>query len=294
MTQTQEKGLGKGLSALMSEGYSESLDGEGQVELPIDKIVPGRYQPRKHFDEQALNDLKNSIVKNGLMQPIVVRKTEREEQYEIVAGERRWRAAQLASLTEVPVIVRDINDQTALELAIVENVQRQDLSPLEEALGYQRLIDDFAYTQEGVAETVGKSRSHIANLLRLLALPDKIKIMLEEGELTMGHARALIGVENALEIAQRAIDERLSVRQVEKLAKGEGQEPTQKSNSSPKAPKETKAKSEDILALEETLSENLGLKVSINDHGGQNGDIVISYHSLTELDDILRRLGGTI
>lgn len=329
MATITQRGLGKGLSALISENYT-SAPATGGVDvkekpaakaaapkapagvemaeaaaggvytLPVAQLHPGKYQPRTQFSNEAIAELADSIRKNGIMQPIIVRVSGRVKgQYEIVAGERRWRASQAAGLDSVPVIIRDIPDKQALELALVENIQRQDLSPIEEANGYQRLIEEFEYTQEELSGVIGKSRSHIANLLRLLSLPDAIREQLEKGELTMGHARALIGVPGAEALSQEIIRRGLNVRQVEQLVRdhqGVGK------RSSPRAqPGERYApsrghggpKDPDILALEESLSENLGLRVSIEDRG-QSGEIVISYDSLSQLDTILRRLGDSI
>jgi ParB family chromosome partitioning protein len=319
MATITQRGLGKGLSALISENYiqpapakpaaakpssSEAAAG-GVYTVAVGKLHSGKYQPRTQFDETALTELADSIRKNGIMQPIVVRPSQRDSnQYEIIAGERRWRAAQRAGLAEVPVIIREIADKQALELALVENIQRQDLTPLEEAMGYQRLIEEFDYTQDELGSTVGKSRSHIANLLRLLALPDEIKEMLDKNELTMGHARALLNAPNAVELARDIVRKGLNVRQAEqysRLAQGQEKRSAPRANSNRMAQPfnhvgggyGAAAKDPDILALEETLSENLGLKVSINDRG-QSGEIVISYDSLSQLDEILRRLGDGI
>jgi ParB family chromosome partitioning protein len=315
MATITQRGLGKGLSALISENSPAKADASraktppagayspaGAADLPagvytlaVGQMHSGKYQPRTQFSDQALSELAESIRKNGIMQPIIVRSSPKYKgKYEIVAGERRWRAAQLAEQKEVPVIIRDIPDRQALELALVENIQRQDLSPIEEANGYQRLIEEFEYTQEELAGTIGKSRSHIANLLRLLSLPDEIREMLEKNELSMGHARALIGVPNAVELARDIVKRGLNVRQVEQVSreaqgieKRAGNRPPSRAGGAYKAPVN---KDPDIVALEESLSENLGLRVSINDRG-QNGDIVISYDSLSQLDEILRRLG---
>lgn len=301
------KGLGKGLSTLMGEDYSQAPvsndkeDGRsGLHQLPIDQIHSGKFQPRIKFDESYLNELADSIEKNGVMQPIIVRPSaQKDGQYEIIAGERRWRASKLAKVETIPAIVRDIEDQLALELALVENIQRQDLSVLEEAGGYQRLIDEFGYTQEELAHTVGKSRSHIANLLRLLSLPTKIKDYLDRDELTMGHARALLNAEEPEKFADIVVKRGLNVRQTENLVRDgsidtkPGTSKGHASGSRSSLPQQ-KNKDPDIVALEETLSDNLGLRVSINDMGGQKGHIYIEYQSLTQLDDILRRLGGSI
>lgn len=322
-------GLGKGLSALMSDSYSQTAiramdekttvieKGEKAPKLlPLGRIRSGKYQPREYFNETTLSELANSIQRNGVLQPIIVRKVE-NEQYEIIAGERRWRAAKIAGLDEIPVVIRDVPNEHALELAIVENVQREDLHPLEEATGYQRLIDEFKYTQDNIATTVYKSRSHIANLLRLLTLPKEVQEMLSQEKISMGHARTLVGVGKATEIAEEIIRRGLNVRQTEKLISN-----SKNPNKPPRKPRATKAemaaqaaaaatiasapaqmvyqqspqggpKDQDVLALEETLSENLGLKVSINDRG-QSGEIMIAYSTLEQLDDILRRLGGSI
>lgn len=327
MVKIQQRGLGKGLSALISENYapSQPTGGDGEVEvlekpqaalgregaaqeLRLSSIVPGRFQPRARFSEEQLRELSISIQRNGVVQPIIVRAIERDGRtiYEIVAGERRWRAAGMAGLTTIPAIVRTIGDQQALELALIENVQRSDLTPLEEANGYQRLLEEFGYTQEELSGIVGKSRSHITNLLRLLSLPDDIRQLLDDGKLTMGHARALLTARNAADIARAIIDKGLSVRQAEALAReshGVSRQTRPRGRHSaleqlkdtvdalgrgegPAVPKDP-----DILALEETLSESLGMQVMISDRG-QGGDINIRYESFAQLDSLLRRLSG--
>jgi len=297
------KGLGKGLSALMKEDYSSaqqnaSANDNGTGTLPLDKLVAGKYQPRNSFSSEALDELATSIEKNGIMQPILVRAVANGK-YEIIAGERRFRAAKLAKLKDVPVLIRDdVNDQQALELALVENIQRQDLNPLEEATGYQRLMDEFKYTQDKLSSVVGKSRSHVANLLRLLSLPEGVKKYVETGDLSMGHARALIGVDGAEKMAKEVVAKQLSVRETETLVRG-GAAPQPQQQSRPVSPQKQPAKSsgnksEDVLQLEQMLSDNLGLGVSITSRGGQAGEVTISYNSLMELDEILRRLGGSI
>ncbi len=320
------KGLGKGLAAMMGEGYSQSVNhnAAGPVsiasELPqagnngitmaaIGSLVAGPYQPRRQFSDEYLHELADSIEKNGIVQPILVRaSTVDTGKYEIIAGERRWRAAKLAKLVEVPVLVREVGDQQALEMALIENIQRQDLNPLEEAMAYQRLMDEFDYTQEQLATAVGKSRSHIANLLRLQTLPEAIKTLIDKNMISAGHARALLGAPNAETIAERIWKEGLSVRQTEQLVKtpeqiadrikGMLQPKEQPRVTTPHAPSNPPtqriAKSEDVLALEEMLSGNLGLRVSIDSTGNQTGEVVIGYASLTQLDEILRRLGGSI
>ena len=300
--------LGKGLSALMEEDYSgvsSSATSSSSHEVTPSKnqirdinpleIRPGKYQPRRQFSELELGELAASIAKNGIMQPIVVRPVvEGKESYEIIAGERRWRAAKRIGLDTVPAIVREMDDKQALELALVENVQRADLSPLEEAEGYQRLIDEFSYTQEQLSGIVGKSRSHIANLLRLQSLPEGIKKMLDDGDLSMGHARAVMTAEDPLTLAKTVVLKGLNVRQAEQLAKKSALGEASKTASTKSRTPQTMApiqKSEDIIVLEKTLSDTLGVKVQIADQGNQQGDVILHYSSLQELDSILRRLG---
>lgn len=312
------KGLGRGLSSLMGEAVSKAAEGGGSpnetlvaqpmftingdmsaaIQLPVSQLQPGRYQPRRHFDEAALAELSESIEKHGVMQPIVVRVVAKN-QYEIIAGERRWRAAQQAKLTSVPVIIREVNDTQALELALIENIQRADLNPLEEAAGYQRLMDEFNYTQEKLSAEVGKSRSHIANLLRLLKLPDSIKSRIDSGALTMGHARALLMAKDPELLAQQIIELGLSVRQAEERAKGivpneagVSAKGTAGESKQPRQRRSSGEKSEDVMQLENMLAESLGLRVSIDTRGAQSGEVIISYDSLAQLDEILRRLGG--
>lgn len=308
MVKVQQRGLGRGLSALISEtvpvtenaGQGVSAPASmvsGMQELLVGGIVPGKFQPRMRFSEESLRELAASIEKNGIMQPIVVRAVGGGK-HEIVAGERRWRAAQLAGLTRVPVVIRELSDQQALELALIENIQRADLSPLEEALGYQRLLEEFGYTQDELASVVGKSRSHVANLLRLMTLPQEIKLMLDEGKLSMGHARALLGLplNQALPIAEAVAQRGLSVRQVEALARNANGAPRihRPRQSSPRVNMPhlpMQPKDADVIALEETLSASFGVQVSINDRG-QGGEIVLAYESLAQLDEILRRLSS--
>jgi len=222
---SKRTGLGRGLSALMGEAASalELQDTNIQSEhnhLPLENLVAGLYQPRKFFYEEDLQELSASIQKRGVLQPIIVRPLG-QNKYQIIAGERRWRASKMAGLSTIPAIVKELTDKEALEFAIVENVQRQDLNPLEEAEGYQRLIEEFSYTQDVLAKSMGKSRSHITNLLRLLTLPDEIKDYIYDGSLSMGHARSLINVENNIELAKKIISEGLNVRQAEQLLRPE-------------------------------------------------------------------------
>lgn len=304
------KGLGRGLSSLMGEAAlvevapnaaAKSEAGE-VVRLPIVTLQPGKYQPRRHFDATALEELASSITKHGLMQPIMVRSLAKNT-YEIIAGERRWRAAKLAKLNEVPVIIREASDEQTLELALIENIQRSDLNPLEEAAGYQRLMDEFGYTQEKLVPIVGKSRSHIANLLRLLKLPEGIKRRIDSGELTMGHARALLMAKDPEALAQQIVEIGLSVRQAEDRAKGvvprELMDDAHDDEMLVSRPKQrpqrrTQEKSNDVLQLENMLADSLGLKVAIDTRSAQAGEVVISYDSLSQLDEILRRLGGGV
>ncbi|WP_340116357.1 ParB/RepB/Spo0J family partition protein [Pelagibius sp. 7325] len=290
---TKRTNLGRGLAALFGEENEDyaSLDKVRSTKtVPIEHLRPGRFQPRHHFDEAAVNALAESIKAQGILQPILVRRDpDRPNEFEIVAGERRWRAAQIAKLYEVPVVIRDLTDAQSLELAIVENVQRQDLTPLEEAEGYRRLIDDFQHTQEDLAKTLGKSRSHIANTLRLLSLPEGVKLLMDEGKLTAGHARTLIGCDNAEGLASQMISRGLNVRQAEKLvqnAKAAGASAPRKSAApaDDDHPKDT-----DTLALERDLTALLGLKVSIK-FQGTGGSLTIHYKTLEQLDDVLHRL----
>jgi ParB family chromosome partitioning protein len=307
MTMAQ-KGLGKGLSALISENSASitqssaasdrSANGtNGITQLALTHLAPGKYQPRTHFDEGTLTELAESIEKNGVMQPIIVRPVGGQtHRFEIIAGERRWRAAKIAGLQTIPAIVRELTDKQALELALVENVQRQDLSPLEEANGYQRLIEEFDYTQDELATIVGKSRSHIGNLLRLLSLPDDVRQMLDSGAITVGHARALLSCSDASLLAQEIVKRGLNVRQAEEIGRmmqGKDKRHTPRASSPQSTPRQNapREKDADILALEESLSENLGLRVSIHDRG-QSGEIMIAYDNLAQLDVILRKLGS--
>jgi len=280
--------LGRGLSALLGEAAEAPAPAErtaGTRTVPIEFLQPSPLQPRQRFDEEQLRLLADSIRENGILQPILVRRRAgAPNSFEIIAGERRWRAAQLARLHEVPVIVRDISDREALELAIVENVQREDLTPLEEAEGYRRLIEEFRYTQDELSRHVGKSRSHIANTLRLLNLPAEVRAMLDRGELTAGHARALLNAPDPKALAAQVVARGLNVRQTERLAQGARDGGTgQGTGSRPR-------KDADTLALERDLSATLGLKVAITTHGS-GGTLAIHYDTVEQLDDVLERLG---
>jgi len=281
--EVRHRGLGRGLSALIGE---DAVPVRGEIAarrvptLPVAFLRPNRFQPRKRFAEDDIRDLAESIREKGVLQPILIRPIAGESsRYEIIAGERRWRAAQRAQLHEVPVVIREIGDGEALELAIVENVQRADLNAIEEAAAYHELMDRFGYTQERVSQEVGKSRSHIANTLRLLKLPESVKVMVRDGQLTAGHARTLLSVEDPEARAREIVDSSLNVRQAEQRSK---------KNSRPKKPSETI--DPNIREVETSLSNWLGLKVQIVHKGKKGGDLRISYKTLEQLDDLIHRL----
>lgn len=289
----EKRGLGRGLSALMadieppvSEKPAETLQSDRLV--AIERIQPNPDQPRRDFDKDDLSDLAASIRAKGVIQPLIVRRQPgNAEAYQIVAGERRWRAAQMAQVHELPVVVRDLTDTEVLEIAIIENIQRADLNPVEEARGYRQLQDRFGHTQEQLATALGKSRSHIANLMRLLTLPDDVLTLLRDGSLSSGHARALITCDNASDLARIVVKQGLSVRETEKLAKA----PSKSANPSKAAPK--KSKDADTLALEADLAASLGMGVRI-DHkdGTETGQVTIKYKDFAQLDEVCRLLAG--
>ncbi len=286
----KSRGLGRGLSALMSDvGEAQaSAPRKAETELPIERVHPNPDQPRRAFDDAALEELAQSIAEKGIIQPLIVRPhPSRDGDYEIVAGERRWRAAQRAKLHSVPAIVRTFDDTEVLEVAIIENIQRADLNPVDEAAGYRQLMDKFGHTQEQLSGALGKSRSHIANLLRLLNLPTDVQAFLTKGDLTAGHARALVGHPNASQLAQQIISKGLSVRDAERLVK----KPDTPTTQAPQKPREVK--DADTLQIEGELSATLGMKVTI-DHaaGGEGGKMVLHYRSLEQLDDLLQALAG--
>lgn len=287
-----KKRLGRGLAALIGEmdKVEEKVSAPAinpDQKLPIEFIIRNSENPRRQFDRDDLADLARSIRKHGVVQPVVVRKSGIEK-YEIIAGERRWRAAQQAGLTELPVLIRDVDDKTALEIAIVENVQRSDLNPLEEALGYEQLMSSYGYTQNDLGEVIGKSRSHVANSLRLLKLPDAVRNMLVDGSLSAGHARAIVSTSDPEALAKIIIAEGLSVRDAERLAQEDaGQAENSSKASKAKAGQEKDA---DTRALERSLSDVLGLKVALN-HKGEKGQLQINYKSLEQLDNICKLLG---
>jgi ParB family chromosome partitioning protein len=270
-----KKGLGRGLSSLIGDSGSKSK----QSNLKIDDIISNPLQPRKTFDEEKLNDLTNSIKERGIIQPIVVRPSKsQDEKFEIIAGERRWSAAKKANLDSVPVVILNVDDEKSLEFAIVENVQRQDLNPIEEARGYQKLIDEFNYNQEKLSKFIGKSRSYIANSLRLLSLSPDVIDHMEKGNLTAGHARALIGVPNAGIIAKKIIKNQLSVRQVENLVK------VFKNKNIVKL---IKGKDSNIIELQKSLENKIGLSVIIQNKKNNSGKITFEYKNLDQLDKII-------
>lgn len=277
----KRKSLGRGLNALLGDDDddkpAEPVAAANMID--VDDIVPGRYQPRTEFDNDALFALADSVKERGILQPLLVRPF--GDKYELIAGERRWRAAQISGLTKVPVVIKELSDAEVLEAALVENIMREDLSPIDEAEGYQLLIDDFSHTQEALAQMFGKSRSHIANMLRLLTLPKEVIELVKSGKLSAGHARALVGLENAPALAKQIIDKELSVRQTEDLVAKQ------------KAPKEAKAKTEknsDIADIERDLVKSLGLRIKITPNKQGGGKVVLQYSSVAELDMIIETL----
>jgi ParB family chromosome partitioning protein len=279
--------LGRGLSALLG-GEAAPADLGPQRSMPIDLLHPGRYQPRGRFAPEELEALAQSVKENGILQPILVRPHEKlGGHFEIVAGERRWRAAQLAQLHEVPIILRSLDDRSTLEIALIENVQREDLTPLEEAEGYARLMSEFNYTQETLAERIGKSRSAIANLLRLRGLPEQVRAMIAEGKLSVGHARALIGAADPVALAHEIVTKDLNVRQAEALAKKQKPQASKKQGPSAAA----SDKDADTRALERDLSLKLGLKVEVQ-FDGKGGRLVLHYATLDQLDGVIEKLNG--
>jgi ParB family chromosome partitioning protein len=285
----EKRGLGRGLSALMADVQiapapepDEAPRAKPDQMVALDLLEPNPDQPRRLFSDEALKELADSIREKGVIQPLIVRPSKKSEgRYEIVAGERRWRASQLAQQHQVPVIVRELDDTEVLEIAIVENIQRADLNAIEEAMGYRQLMDRFGHTQDKVAEALGKSRSHIANLLRLLTLPDEVQGYVRNGRLSAGHARALITTGDPAHLARQVINRQLSVRETEKLAKGTDG-PTGPSPRKPASPE----KDADTRALEQDLSANLGMSVSIDHAADGSGRVVIAYTSLDDLDTL--------
>jgi ParB family chromosome partitioning protein len=286
MTQPQKRRLGRGLAALIGDDTTEEAmvqDARTLRHVPIEFLHANPNNPRKHFADSDLEDLTRSIRDKGLLQPLVVRQRGNSGEFEIVAGERRWRAAQRAGVHEVPVLIRDLSDGEALEIALIENIQRADLNALEEARAYQQLMDQFSYTQQQLADSVGKSRSHVANTIRLLSLPESVRRHIEDGALTAGHARALVATESPQALAEKIIQLGMTVREAEGLsrsaAEAKGRPPAVK------AQKDT-----DTLALERQVSEVLGLKVEIVNKGRAGGAVTVRYKTLEQLDDVCNRL----
>ena len=282
---SKPKGLGRGLSSLIGDASPGApISGGFERRMAIEMIDPNPNQPRRLFDAAEIDALAASIEVQGVLQPLLVRPDKTNPaRFQLVAGERRWRAAQKARIHEVPVVVRDLSDREALEVALIENIQRADLNPLEEAKGYRALMADFSHTQEAVAVAVGKSRSHIANMVRLLDLPDPVKGMIDAGQLTMGHARALLRANEPEKLAATIVSRGLNVRQAERLAAAA--KPATKNRT-------TQAKDVNIAALERELGDKIGLAVSIA-HNGESGTLTISYRTLEQLDDLLHRLSRT-
>ena len=277
------KGLGRGLDALLANDESASSQPDSLGTLPVENLQPGKYQPRTHMDQASLESLADSIRAQGIMQPIVVRLVDGGK-YEIIAGERRWRASQLAGLKEVPVIIREIADDVALAMALIENIQRENLNPIEEANGIQRLIEEFNMTHESAAQAVGRSRSAVTNLLRLQNLHGVVQEMLAQAKLDMGHARALLMLDGAKQIAaaEEIVQNQLSVRAAEQLVK--------KLSSAVIAPTKAAAKDRDVLRLQETLAQRLGAAVAIDSSKNGSGTLKIRYASLDQLDEILSKI----
>lgn len=291
----ERRGLGRGLSALMAdvgvsdEPGSDRSSRRADQRIPVDHIEPNPDQPRRSFSAEKLQELAASIREKGVIQPLILRRNPRNpDRYEIVAGERRWRAAQMAQLHDLPAVIRELDDTEVLEIAIIENIQRSDLNAVEEAAGFRQLMDRFGHTQERLAEALGKSRSHIANLLRLLNLPEDVLALLRDGEITTGHARALITTDDPSGLAKQVVARGLSVRQTEQLAKGP-KEPTD----APK-PRQKPEKDADTRALEQDLAAAVGMSVVIShDDGKESGGITIRYKTLEELDELCRMLSSS-
>ncbi len=283
VTNTTKKGLGRGLSSLMGDtetAETKNTNVGQETKIPIANLKPSPSQPRRLFNKNSINELADSIKAKGLVQPLVVRPSPTDaNNYEIIAGERRWRAAQIAQLHEVPAVIRNFNDTEALEIAIIENVQRSDLSSIEEAAGYKRLIENHGHTQEDLSGIVGKSRSHIANIIRLLSLPQSIQDMITEGKISSGHARAIMNSAFPEQLAEKIINENLSVRDAENLAKDKKG-----------IIKKLKLKDPDTIDLENKISEKLGLTININHKGKKGGSIKIDYKTLDQLEMITQKL----
>jgi ParB family chromosome partitioning protein len=287
-----KKGLGKGLAALIGD-LNEDADNEeiksinrekaNRNTLPIELLVPNRNQPRKIFNDDSINELADSIKEKGVLLPILVRPLKDKSEYQIIAGERRWRASQIAGLHDVPVVIRKLDENEVLEIGLIENMQRENLTAIEEALGFERLQKEYSYTQENLSRILSKSRAYIANALRLLSLPHKVQLLLQEGELSVGHARALIVLKDPLSVAKYAIKKRMSVRQLETYVS------YVKSGKNIKK-KNLKTKSSDILALEKKLTDQTGLSVEIVEKGKERGELNVKYSNYDQLDSICKKL----
>ena len=279
MTSLRKPALGRGLSSLLAQAEATYAEGNQASlhRLRLEQLVPGKFQPRRHFDQESLEQLSQSIRQRGVLQPVLVRSLA-QGQYEIIAGERRWRAAQLAGVPDVPVIIETFSDAQALEIGLIENLQRQDLNALEEATAYQRLLEEFGHTQAELGDVIGKSRSHVANTLRLLALPADVQALVAKGELSAGHARTLIGNDNAVALAHKIIAEGLSVREAERLTSAKIAEVRPKAK-----------RSADMAAIEADLTRRLGLKVQLQAKG-QSGRLTLFFSSLDQFDELLTKL----
>lgn len=287
--------LGRGLAALMGDAVPESVaidQSRNTRRLPIEQIAPNPRNPRAQFGEESLQELTQSIREKGVVQPLLVRPIA-DGQFELIAGERRWRAAQRAGLDVVPVVIREVDDRESLELAIIENVQRSDLNAMEEAQGYQSLIDSFDYSQQDLASVIGKSRSHIANTLRLLRLPEGVQNFVSSGELSAGHARQLVGRDDAVDLARKIMKDGLSVREVERLVQDEPKASDGKASRAGDPDERSGLVDADTRAIESKLSEHLGLNVKLKARANGSGSLSISYKTLEQLDDLLRRIGGS-
>lgn len=291
---SEKSRLGRGLAALIGDmapieapRLADNVQA-GQRRLPVEFLIANRANPRRDFDSDQLDELTSSIREKGVMQPLLVRPTSDPDQFEIIAGERRWRAAQRAGLHDVPVVVREVDDKEALELAIIENVQRVDLNPLEEAQGYEQLIEQFSYTQQDLAQVIGKSRSHVANTLRLLKLPREVRDMVTNGQLTAGHARTLITAEDPAAVAREIVERGLSVREAEALSQRGASK-----DGAPKKPSAHLERDADLMALEKRLSDAIGLKVAVAAKKDGSGTVQIGYRTLEQLDTVLALLTGS-
>ncbi len=288
MAEESRRRLGRGLAALLGDAANDEAPIErprGQRKIPIEFLRPNPRNPRTTFREEDLGELSASIREKGVIQPIVVRAVAGvADAYEIIAGERRWRAAQMASLADVPVVIHEADDKEALEIAIIENVQRADLNAIEEAKGYERLGAEFGYSHSEIAKIIGKSRSHVANTIRLLNLPEEARRLVGEGAISAGHARALLSVSDPAAVARRIVEQGLTVREVERLAQTQSESPSRKGRHHARAEKDA-----DTRAIEKTLSDALGLKVAIH-HRGDSGELCIRYATLEQLDGLCRRL----